>query len=76
MMHGIYYLVEVLLIDKVPMVSQQLISEIDHALRYATKSPDEWFGGIKVIFSGDSISDTSTDDTLGIGPIPKLHSSV
>lgn len=45
--------VEVVLIDEVSLLAQQLNSEIDHALRYATERPDEWYGGIQVIFSGD-----------------------
>jgi hypothetical protein len=44
--------VEFLLID-VSLVSSQLLAEIDHALRYAKEKPDQWFGGIAVIFAGD-----------------------
>jgi PIF1-like helicase len=46
-------LVKVLFIDEVSLLSEQLMSEIDHALRYATECPDEWFSGINVIFAGD-----------------------
>jgi hypothetical protein len=42
-----------LLIDEVSLVSLQLLAEIDHALRFAKEKPDQWFGGIAVIFSGD-----------------------
>ncbi len=49
-------LVKVLFIDEVSLLSEQLICEIDHALRYATEKPDEWFGGITIIFAGDFFS--------------------
>ena len=45
--------VEILLIDEVSLLSAQLLSEIDHALRYAKERPDDWFGNISVIFAGD-----------------------
>jgi ATP-dependent exoDNAse (exonuclease V) alpha subunit len=45
--------VEVLLLDEVSLLAQQLNCEIDHALRYATERPDEWYGGIQIIFAGD-----------------------
>jgi hypothetical protein len=35
------------------MESQQILAEMDHGLRYATENPDEWFGGLIMIFSGD-----------------------
>jgi hypothetical protein len=46
-------LVKVLFIDEVSLLSEQLMSEIDHALRYATERPNEWFGRISVVFAGD-----------------------
>ena len=42
-----------LLIDEVSLLSQQLLCEIDHALRYAKEECNDWFGGINVIFAGD-----------------------
>ena len=45
--------VEILLIDEVSLLSAQLLSEIDHALRYAKEHPNDWFGNISVIFAGD-----------------------
>lgn len=42
-----------LLIDEVSLLSQQLLCEIDHALRYAKEKYDDWFGGINIIFAGD-----------------------
>ena len=48
--------VDVLLIDEIGSVGQQLLSEIDHALRITKERPDAWFGGMIVIFAGDFIS--------------------
>ena len=45
--------VEILLIDEVSLLSAQLLSEIDHALRYTKERPNDWFGNISVIFAGD-----------------------
>ncbi|PPQ75657.1 hypothetical protein CVT26_001814 [Gymnopilus dilepis] len=42
----------ILLIDEVSLLSQELLAQVDHALRYA-KNNNEFFGGIIVIFSGD-----------------------
>jgi hypothetical protein len=39
--------------DEVSLVGAQLLCQIDHALRFAKERPDEWFGGINVIFAGD-----------------------
>jgi hypothetical protein len=67
-------LVKVLFIDEVSMVSQQLICEIDHALRYATERPDEWFGGICVIFAGDFCQYPPIGGTPLYSPIPQTNS--
>lgn len=45
--------IDILLIDEVSLLSLQLLAEIDHALRYAKERPNEWFGGVTVIFAGD-----------------------
>ncbi len=45
--------VDVVLIDEVSMVSLNLLGDIDHALRYVKEKPNEWFGGVLMIFSGD-----------------------
>ena len=45
--------VEIVLIDEASLLSAELLSEIDSALRYAKEKPNDWFGGINVIFSGD-----------------------
>ena len=46
-------LVEIVMIDECSLLSAELLSEIDAALRFAKEKPDEWFGGIIVIFAGD-----------------------
>lgn len=46
-------LVETVMIDECSLLSAELLSEIDAALRFAKEVPDEWFGGITVIFAGD-----------------------
>jgi hypothetical protein len=45
--------VDFLLIDEVSLLSEQLLSEIDHALRYAKEKTDEWFRGINFILAGE-----------------------
>jgi hypothetical protein len=45
--------VEVALIDESSMLSEQLLCEVDQALRYAKENPNEWFGGIIMIFARD-----------------------
>lgn len=45
--------VDVVLIDEVSLLSLINLADIDHALRMAKEKPNEWFGGIIVIFSGD-----------------------
>lgn len=44
--------VTVILIDEVSLLSLQLLSDLDHALRYV-KGNNEFFGGVMMIFSGD-----------------------
>ena len=45
--------VEIVLIDECSLLSAELLSEIDAALRFAKERPNEWFGGVIVIFAGD-----------------------
>ena len=45
--------VVVLLVDECLLVSCELMSELDSALHFAKEKPDQWFGGIMVIFAGD-----------------------
>ena len=42
-----------MLIDEVSLLSCEINAEIDVALRFAKEKPDEWYGGIIVIFAGD-----------------------
>ena len=46
-------LVEIVMIDECSLLSAELLSEINAALRFAKEVADEWFGGITVIFAGD-----------------------
>ncbi|KAF5362237.1 hypothetical protein D9756_001995 [Leucocoprinus leucothites] len=45
--------VDLVLIDEISLGSAQLLCEIDHALRFAKEQPNEWFGGMTIIFAGD-----------------------
>jgi len=45
--------VDFALIDEVSMMGQDLLCELDGVLRMVRERPDEWFGGINIIFSGD-----------------------
>ena len=49
-------LVEIVMIDECSLLSAELLSEIDAALRFAKEVADQWFGGITVIFAGDFFS--------------------
>jgi len=42
-----------LFVDEVSLLGAQLMCQIDHALRFAKENPNEWFGGVNVIFAGD-----------------------
>jgi PIF1-like helicase len=63
----------VLLLDEVSLLSQQLNCDIDHALRYATERPNEWYGGIMVIFAGDFYQYPSIVGTPLYKPIPRSY---
>jgi PIF1-like helicase len=43
----------VLLVDECSLVSCELMSELNSALCFVKEKPDQWFGGITVIFAGD-----------------------
>jgi hypothetical protein len=73
LLHDKWWLVKVLFIDEVSLLSEQLMSEIDHALRYATEHPDEWFGGISVIFAGDFFQYPPICATPLYSPIPNIN---
>ena len=61
--------VDVLVIDEIGSIGQQLICEIDQALRIAKERPNTWFGGIIVIFSGDFYQHAPVSETLLYQPI-------
>ena len=60
---------DVLLVNEIGSVGQQLLSEIDHALRIAKQRPDSWFGGMIVIFSGDFYQHPPVSETALYQPI-------
>lgn len=62
--------VDYVLIDEISMVSQQLLCEIDHALRNAKRNFDDPFGGASVIFSGDQYQFQPVGGTALYTPIP------
>lgn len=45
--------VVIALADEASLLCAQLMSDVDHAFRYAKERPDKWFGGISIIFAGD-----------------------
>ena len=51
-------------------MSAELLSEIDAALRFAKEGPNEWFGGVIVIFSGDFYQFPPVCATPLYNPIP------
>jgi hypothetical protein len=67
-------LVKVIFIDEISLVSQQLICEIDHALRYVKEWPDEWFGGVCVVFAGNFCQYPPIGGTPLYTPIPLANS--
>ena len=40
-------------VDEYSLIGAQLLSQVDHALRFAKENTNEWFGGINIIFAGD-----------------------
>ena len=45
--------VDFVLIDEVSMVGQDLFCKLDAVLRFVLEKPEEWFGGVNIIVSGD-----------------------
>jgi hypothetical protein len=45
--------VDIAMLDECSLTDTELLSEVDCALRFAKEKPDQWFGGIIVIFAGD-----------------------
>jgi hypothetical protein len=66
--------VVVLLIDECSLVSCELMSELDSALRFAKEKHDQWFGGITVIFAGDFYQYPPVGGTALYTPIPAYSS--
>ena len=58
------------MIDEFSLLSAELLSEIDAALRFAKETPNEWFGGIMVIFAGDFYQYPPVCATPLYNPIP------
>ena len=52
-LHNEWRLIEIVMIDKCSLLSAELLSEINTALRFAKERPHEWFGGVIVIFTSD-----------------------
>lgn len=67
--------VDIVLIDEVSLTSSQLLCEIDHALRVAKEMPNDWFGGISVIFAGDFFQYPPVGGTPLYSPIYASHSA-
>ena len=58
------------MIDECLLLSAELLSEIDAALRFAKERPHEWFGGVIVIFAGDCFQYPPVCATPLYNPIP------
>ena len=70
-----WHLVEIVMIDECSLLSAELLSEIDAALRFAKETPHEWFGGIIVIFAGDFYQYPPVCATPLYNPIPAYGKS-
>ncbi|KAI6115532.1 hypothetical protein EDD16DRAFT_1519651 [Pisolithus croceorrhizus] len=46
--------VEFVLLDEVSLMGLELLADIDHALQFAKAQPDPWFGGVAMIFGGQT----------------------
>jgi len=69
-----YRLVEIVMLDECSLLSVELISEVDAALRYAKEKPNDWFGGVMVIFAGDLYQYPPVGGTPLYNPIPAYSS--
>ena len=58
------------MIDECSLLSAELLSEIDAALRFEKETPDKWFGNIIVIFAGDFYQYPPVCVTALYNPIP------
>src|SRR5260370_23361987 len=59
-----------ILIDEVSMVSQELLCEIDIVLRDVASCPNDWFGGVNIIFAGDFYQHKPVKQSALYSPIP------
>ena len=75
MLHDEWGPAKVLFLDEFSLLSEQLLCELDHALRYATERPNEWFGGLSVIFAGDFFQYPPVGGTALYTPIPRISST-
>jgi hypothetical protein len=67
-------LVEIVMLDECSLLSAELIAEVDAALRFAKEKPNEWFGGVTVIFAGDLYQYPPVGGTPLYNPIPAYAS--
>ena len=68
--------VKVLLIDKISLLSVQLMCEVDHALHYATENHGDWFGGITITFTSDFFQHPLIGGTPLYNPISNMPSKL
>lgn len=45
--------VEMVVLDEASLLCEELLCEADYSFCFAKQTPEEWFGGINIIFSGD-----------------------
>lgn len=62
--------IEVLLVDEISMVNPKLLEVIDAVARYIRKRPDNAFGGIQMVFSGDFLQLPPVPEKKGGAPVP------
>jgi len=67
-------LVEIVMLDECSLLSAELVAKVDAALRFAKEKPDEWFGGVMVIFAGDLYQYSPVGGTPLYNPIPAYAS--
>ncbi len=59
-----------ILIDEVSMVSQELLCENDIVLRDVASCPNDWFGGVNIIFAGYFYQHKPVKQCALYSPIP------
>ena len=58
------------------MVSQELLCEIDIVLRDVASCPNEWFGGVNLIFAGDFYQHKPVKQHALYSPIPSKPNKI